>query len=65
MFKLLRRADDVKFIESLFDRCVSIIIIPHKNKLIAWCREPVQHSKVVEVKQMRNKLWLIKASLSL
>ena len=66
-FRVLKRLDDLKFIEDLFDKSYIITIVPHKNLLIAILRKGTEfkHERVFEEKVLKNKLKLIKAKLSL
>ena len=67
VLRVLKRLNDLKFIEDLLDRSYIIIIVPHKNLLIAMLRKSTdfKHERVFEEKVLKNKLKLIKARLSL
>ena len=68
--KLVKRLDDMAFIAGLADDALSIIIVPHKNKLVAWFRPDklgkIEHMRrLVKVKRLRNGLVVACFKLSL
>ena len=63
--RLLKRLDDFLFLDQLLDHALNVIIVPHRNLVIFWARERLEHERVLECKRTRNKLWVCKAKLSL